>query len=106
MLELGLDFQLKKQKEAIAAILSGKDVMIVLPTGYGKSLCYQCLPVVFNLKDSLPVSLKSVASCKAIIKDQVSHLALKEVIIYYCRCMHVRNMGWLLVFCVEIMMTM
>ena len=30
-----------KQKEALRAFVSGKDVFVSLTTGYGKSLCYQ-----------------------------------------------------------------
>ncbi|MGO2853207.1 MAG: DEAD/DEAH box helicase, partial [Tetragenococcus koreensis] len=29
------------QKEAISSLLQGKDTLAVLPTGTGKSLCYQ-----------------------------------------------------------------
>ena len=37
----------EKQKEAVVAFVSGKDVFVSLPTGYGK-LCYVCLPFLFN----------------------------------------------------------
>ena len=32
------------QLEVILAFVTGNDVFAVLPTGYGKSLCYACLP--------------------------------------------------------------
>ena len=38
-----------KQIDAIKAFLSGKDVFVSLPTGYGKSIIYGILPLVFNL---------------------------------------------------------
>ena len=39
----------QKQKEALQAIVvNGQDCLIVLPTGYGKSLIYQMLPLLFD----------------------------------------------------------
>ena len=44
------DLQLKgKQFEAVKAVVhQKKDVLAILPTGYGKSLIYQVLPNMFN----------------------------------------------------------
>ena len=37
-----------KQLEALQAFCNGRDVFISLPTGYGKSMIYGLLPLVFN----------------------------------------------------------
>ena len=37
-----------KQHEVISKFVGGQDVFISLPTGYGKSLCYALLPLVFD----------------------------------------------------------
>ena len=36
------------QKSAVKAFISGKDMFLSLPTRYGKSFCYCCLPWVFD----------------------------------------------------------
>ena len=36
------------QLEVVEAFVKGRDVIAVLPTGYGKSLCFACLPLVFD----------------------------------------------------------
>ena len=47
------DFTLKaEQLDAIKCIYDGKDVFLWLPTGFGKSICYETLPFVFNYKHS------------------------------------------------------
>ena len=54
------------QKEAIEAALSGRDCLVVLPTGGGKSLCYQ-LPAAMGKGLVLVVS-----PLIALMDDQVS----------------------------------
>lgn len=50
---LRLDFHLKpKQREAVWHVYNGLDVFIWLPTGYGKSLCFQILPFLIDWKKS------------------------------------------------------
>jgi ATP-dependent DNA helicase RecQ len=56
------------QREVIAAILAGKDSVVVMPTGSGKSLCYQ-LPAMMFAGATLVVS-----PLIALMKDQVDAL--------------------------------
>ena len=46
--ELGLSSLKPKQVEAIQAFVNGNDVFVSLPTGYGKSLIYGILPLIYN----------------------------------------------------------
>lgn len=39
----------EKQSEAIVQFMSGRDVFVSLPTGYGKSLIYALLPPAYDL---------------------------------------------------------
>src|SRR5262245_45615921 len=56
------------QREAMAAILSGRDSVVVLPTGGGKSLCFQAPALVH---DGLAVVVSPLIS---LMKDQVDTL--------------------------------
>ena len=56
------------QREAMAAILSGRDSTVVLPTGGGKSLCFQAPALV---REGLAVVVSPLIS---LMKDQVDTL--------------------------------
>lgn len=56
------------QREAMEAVLSGRDSIVVLPTGGGKSLCYQAPAVV---RGELAVVVSPLI---ALMKDQVDSL--------------------------------
>ena len=42
--KLGLSSLKQEQKEAVLHFLSKKDIFVLLPTGFGKSICYGILP--------------------------------------------------------------
>src|SRR3989338_8008891 len=62
-----------KQEDAINEILNGRDALIVMPTGAGKSLCYQ-LPAL-----GLPGVTIVVSPLIALMKDQVDDLVAKNL---------------------------
>ena len=61
------------QAEVIAAVLDGKNAVVVMPTGSGKSLCYQ-LPAMMLQGATLVVS-----PLIALMKDQVDALRARDL---------------------------
>ncbi len=63
----------KPQEEIINSVLSGKDTFALLPTGGGKSICFQ-VPAMINRGIALVIS-----PLVALMKDQVANLQQREI---------------------------
>ena len=66
------------------AIYKGRDVFVWLPTGYGKSLCYQALPFLMDSKRGFVNTDKRsavfvVSPLVALMIDQVKSLRSRDV---------------------------
>ena len=71
-----------EQQSAIECVYRGKDVFVSLPTGFGKCICYQMLPFVFDSKldwvDS--ESGKCVAGSIVLVISPLISLMIDQVI--------------------------
>lgn len=65
------------QKEVVEAIIAGKDVVALMPTGGGKSLCFQ-LPAILSGKISIVIS-----PLIALMQDQVDALNARGIAATY-----------------------
>ena len=64
----GYDGFISLQRDVIANVLSGKDTLAVMPTGGGKSVCYQVPALIF---DGITIVVSPLIS---LMKDQVEQL--------------------------------
>ena len=69
----GFDAFLDNQQEVVERILCGRDLCVIMPTGAGKSLCYQ-LPILMRPGYGIVVS-----PLISLMKDQVDSLIEKNL---------------------------
>src|SRR6202163_4356586 len=69
----GLDAFRPGQREAVEAALQGRDSLVVMPTGGGKSLCYQLPALATDGMPDRPLVLV-VSPLIALMTDQLSRL--------------------------------
>ena len=80
--EFNIEFRLReKQQETLQHLFEGRDVISVLPTGYGKSVIYQLLPWMFQKKhdQETPMIVLVVSPLTALMEDQVMELRQRGV---------------------------
>lgn len=72
-LRLGIRQLYPEQERTVAASLAGHDVLVVLPTGFGKSACYQVPSMV------LPRPVVLVSPLLALLRDQHEKLLARHI---------------------------
>ena len=72
-LRLGIERLHTEQEQVVAAVLAGRDVLLVLPTGFGKSACYQVPSML------MPRPVVVVSPLIALLQDQHRRLVERGV---------------------------
>ena len=84
-----------EQKEAVWQLYNGNDVFVWLPTGYGKSLCYELLPFLLECQHGVCVCVFSMVSVCVV------HMCLCVcVCVQHCLCVCVFSMVSVCALCV------
>jgi superfamily II DNA helicase RecQ len=66
----GINSYKPRQVECLEAFWQGRDVLAVLPTGYGKSLIFQTLPFIMQQKTGQMMSVIVITPINALMMDQ------------------------------------
>ena len=67
------------QLQAIETVMKGKDTLVTLPTGYGKSLCYIIPPLLYKRRTDMQSTAIVVSPLKSIMAEQRATLLEKGI---------------------------
>jgi ATP-dependent DNA helicase RecQ len=71
----------KEQRECLEKVLNNKDVLAVLPTGYGKSLIYQLLPSVYEeMYRQTHEGISSPKRCCIVVVSPLEYIRKQQVL--------------------------
>ena len=79
---IGYSMLKPEQRRVLKGFVEGRDIFVLLPTGYGKSLFYALLPSIFDLKRKLKDKtsiIMIVSPLVALTKDQASVFTEKGI---------------------------
>ena len=83
MSKLTLSFTLKpEQRDCVKSMFAGRDVFLWLPTGFGKSVCYEVLPFMYDYKlgrDTGSSLVLVISPLVSLMVDQVASLRKRGV---------------------------
>lgn len=83
--KLGIVSLTEEQEQAVYHFIAGHDVLVCLPTGSGKSICYAMLPLVFDALFSTTGSMCLIVSpLTALMKDQVASFEKRGITAAFC----------------------
>ena len=78
---IGVDELKPKQMSAVFSFVNGSDVFVALPTGYGKSICFAILPLVFNALRGNPGSIVvCVSPLTALMMEQRAKFSIRGLV--------------------------
>ncbi len=83
--QLGVQELRPDQERAIVAFVKGRDVFVCLPTGSGKSICFDALPLVFDaLQGKRGSNCLVMSPLTALMKDQVEAFTGRGLSAAFC----------------------
>ena len=68
---------LPEQRKTIRSFFQGKNIFVNLPTGFGKSLIFQCLPIVADIFHKKPRGssiIVVISPSRSLMEDQARYL--------------------------------
>ena len=83
-------YELKEeQKTAVCSLVSGNDVFVSLPTGYGKSICFVLLPLVFErVRGDTGSIVLCISPLTALTMEQRAKFSLRGISTEYIGLQH------------------